>query len=78
MLKYPDIEKFELDENLLNIISKALSNEISDRFQTAEDFIKALDGEIVVSAPITKKAKKEAVAEECPKANAADLLMLRV
>ena len=66
-LKYPDIEKFELDENLLNIISKALSNEISDRFQTAEEFIKALDGEIAISAPITKKAKKEAVAEECPK-----------
>ena len=66
-LKFPDVEKFELDENLLNIISKALSNEISDRFQTAEDFIKALDGEIVVSAPIIQNAKKETVTEERPK-----------
>lgn len=65
-IKFPDVEKFELDENLLNIISKALSNDISNRFQSAAEFIKALDGEIVVTTQKTKSAKPT-VSDEKPK-----------
>jgi transitional endoplasmic reticulum ATPase len=65
-IKFPNVEKFELDENLLNIISKALSNDISDRFQSAAEFIKALDGEIVVTTQKTKSAKPT-VSDEKPK-----------
>jgi transitional endoplasmic reticulum ATPase len=65
-IKFPDVEKFELDENLLNIISKALSNDISNRFQSAAEFIKALDGEIVVTTQKTKNAKPT-VSDEKPK-----------
>ena len=65
-VKFPDVEKFELDENLLNIISKALSNDISNRFQSAAEFIKALDGEIVVTTQKTKNAKPT-VSDEKPK-----------
>ena len=31
---------FELDEQLINIMGKAMANDIKDRFQTADDFIK--------------------------------------
>lgn len=47
-LYFPNIDKFELDENLRNIMSKALATDIDDRFETAGDFIKALNGEIKV------------------------------
>lgn len=47
-LRIPDIDIFELDEQLLNIISKALSINVDDRFQSADEFIKALNGEITV------------------------------
>ena len=66
-VKFPDVEKFELDETVLNIISKALSNDISDRFQSAEEFIKALDGEIIISAPKPKSTKKDVDSAEHPK-----------
>ena len=48
-------DKFELDDQLLNIIAKALSYDAEDRFQTAGEFIKAIDGEIKVSRQSTKK-----------------------
>ena len=47
-LHFPNVEKFELDENLQNIMRKALASDIEDRFNSADDFIKALNGEIVV------------------------------
>lgn len=47
-LRIPDVDKFEMDEQLLNTISKALAIDIEDRFQTAEEFIKALNGETKV------------------------------
>ena len=54
-LKFPPIEKYELDAQLLNCIAKALSYEVEDRFQTADEFIKAIDGEIVIESQSTKR-----------------------
>lgn len=54
-LKLPQIDKFELDDQLINCIVKALSYDVEDRFQTADDFIKAINGEIKVERQSTKK-----------------------
>lgn len=54
-LYLPEEDKYELDEQLLNIISKALSYDAEDRFQTADEFIKAIDGGIKVSHQSTKR-----------------------
>lgn len=47
-LDFPNVEKFELDEDLMNIMRKALATDIEDRFESTNDFIKALNGEIKV------------------------------
>lgn len=54
-LNLPKEDKYELDEQLLNIIAKALSSDAEDRFQSADEFIKAIDGEIKVSRQSTKR-----------------------
>ena len=36
---------YELDDQLLNVIAKSLSYDAENRFQTAQEFIKAIDGE---------------------------------
>ena len=59
MLRMPEIDLFELDEQLKNIISKALSTEAEDRFQSAEEFLKALNGEIEVDKPTPNRKVKE-------------------
>ena len=48
-------DKYELDEQLLNVIAKALSYNSEDRFQSADEFIKAIDGEIKVERQSTKR-----------------------
>ena len=48
-------DKYELDDQLLNVIAKALSYDAEDRFQTADEFIKAIDGEIKVERQSTKR-----------------------
>jgi len=55
VLNIPNIEKFELDEQLINTITKALCYDVEDRFQTADEFIKAIDGEIIVEKQSTKR-----------------------
>lgn len=47
-LKIPDEDIFELDDQFVNCICKALSYDVEDRFQTAKEFIQAIDGEIKV------------------------------
>lgn len=47
-LHFPKVEKFELDDDLMNIMRKALASDIEDRFESVEEFIKALNGEIKV------------------------------
>lgn len=48
-------DKYELDDQLLNVIAKALSYDAEDRFQTADEFIKAIDGEIKIDRQSTKR-----------------------
>ena len=43
-----DKEKVSEDEDLVVIMKKALANDVDDRFQSVEEFIQALNGEIVV------------------------------
>ena len=64
LLRMPDIDLFELDEQLKNIISKALSPEIEDRFQSAEEFVKALNGEIQVEKLSPKQKVKDGEKEK--------------
>lgn len=53
-LKIPNIGKKEIDDELINIIAKAIAINVDDRFQSAEEFIKALNGEIR-AVPVAKK-----------------------
>ena len=54
-LDQPRLDMFELDEQLQNVIAKALCYEAEDRFQTAEEFIRAIDGEARVERPSTRR-----------------------
>ena len=61
-LRIPNTMKFEMDEQLLNIMTKAMAYDREDRFQTAGEFIQALKGEIKVDriTPLTKKTDETA------------------
>ena len=54
-LNVPNMEKFELDEQLVNCIVKALSYDVEDRFQSAEEFVKGIKGELRVEKQSAKK-----------------------
>lgn len=56
-LRIPNISKFELDEQLINIMTKAMAMDIEDRFQNADEFIQALNGEMQVDRVDPKKKK---------------------
>lgn len=59
LFRMPEIDLFEFDEQLQNVICKALSPGVEDRFQSADEFIKALDGEIKIEKPVKKQKVKE-------------------
>ena len=61
-LRMPNIELFELDEQLLNVISKATQNNIHARFQTAQEMMDAIDGKIKVNIP--KRTQEAATVKE--------------
>lgn len=48
-------DKYELDDQLLNVIAKSLSYDSEDRFQSADEFIKAIDGEVKIERQTTKR-----------------------
>ena len=54
-LKLPKDNIYELDDQLLNVIAKSLSYDAENRFQTAQEFIKAIDGEVRVEHQSTKR-----------------------
>ena len=54
-LDIPNIEKFELDEQLVNCIVKALSYDVEDRFHSAEEFIRGINGELRVERQSTQR-----------------------
>jgi transitional endoplasmic reticulum ATPase len=47
-LKVPNKQIFELEDDLLSIIAKAVDQDVDKRFQSAEEFLLALNGETVV------------------------------
>ena len=48
-------DKYELDDQLQNVIAKSLSYDSEDRFQSADEFIKAIDGEVKIERQSTKR-----------------------
>ena len=48
-------DKYELDDQLLNVIAKSLSYDAEDRFQSADEFIKAIDGEVKIERQSMKR-----------------------
>lgn len=64
-LTIPNRNLFELDEQLINTIHKALAFDVEDRFESADDFSKAIRGELKVE-DITLH-KKEKVGEDTAK-----------
>lgn len=62
-LKILDMDKFELDEQLINTMCKALSPDIDNRFKSADEFIKALNGEVEATSILFKKESCNAAAE---------------
>lgn len=57
-LEIPDMDIFELDGQLLNTMKKAMQQDPEDRFQSASDFIKAIDGDVKVDDPdVVRKIK---------------------
>lgn len=58
-LKMVNTELFELDEQLMNSMAKAMAFDIDDRFQNADEFIKALKGEIKVEPQATSKGSRD-------------------
>lgn len=65
-LQIPSMNIFEMDEQLINIMGKAMSFDIKKRFQSAEEFINAIDGTTEIEKQTTsfkeaqsgKKTKK--------------------
>lgn len=62
-LKMLDLDKFELDEQLVNTMCKALSSDIDNRFKSADEFIKALNGEVEVTPILFALGSTAVVAE---------------
>lgn len=66
-LDTPHQNKFELDDQLINVIVKALSQDAEDRFQSAEEFIKAIDGELKIPRQSTKRKILSSETKDCDK-----------
>ena len=64
LLRIPNIEKFELDEQLILTINKAVQADVDSRFQSAEDFLQALDGKKLIGNVQTESLKNS---EEKPR-----------
>lgn len=57
-LQIPSMNVFELNEQLINIMCKAMAYDIKNRFQSAEEFILAIDGVIQVEKPSSATMKE--------------------
>lgn len=56
-LRIPSMSKFELDEQLVNVMEKALAVDPEDRFSSIDEFIRAMKGEIRVDFEPGKKKR---------------------
>ena len=57
-LKIPREDIFELDEQLIACLVKALAFNVEDRFQTAQEFIQAIDGDIKLTISDVSQSNK--------------------
>lgn len=57
-LKIVNTDLFEMDEQLINTMAKAMAYNIEQRFQNADEFIKALKGELKVEPQNVEERKK--------------------
>lgn len=57
-LKILELNKFELDKQLINTVCKALSSDVDNRFKTADEFLDALDGKVRIRSEQSEKGKK--------------------
>ena len=64
-LRMPDIDKFELDEQLLKVITKATQNDVKDRFQTAQEIMDAIEGKVKVE--VAKRTNNASNSKESQK-----------
>ena len=69
-LPIPDIKVFEMDEQLINVLAKALMQDVDKRFQNADEFLKALGGE---SSIVCSNFEKIGVAPAKTKASEATM-----
>ena len=67
-LKMINAELFELDEQLINTMAKAMAFDIDRRFQSADEFAKALRGELTVEPQNTTNGEQD-VAKSVPTKN---------
>ena len=67
-LKMVNTELFELDEQLINTMAKAMAFDIDKRFQSADDFIKALKDEVKVE-PQNTESSDDSNYKKVPKKN---------
>lgn len=63
-LHIPDEEMFELDDQFKNIIRKALATDLEERFESVDEFIKALNGKIKVERVDNQKKIQSSQAEK--------------
>ena len=63
----PDIDIFELDNHLLKVVAKALNQDVDKRFQSADEFLKALNEDIEIEESDFEIAEKEAVNDSTEK-----------
>lgn len=54
-LEIPERDLFELDDQLINTMCKAMSWDVADRFQSAKEFINAINGNVKIEKQSTKK-----------------------
>ena len=71
-LNIPNVDIFELDDQLINTIKQAIRQDPEERFMTACDFIKAIDGDLKVEDPDkvcrVKSGERETTKVKCGKA----------
>lgn len=60
-IEFPDLNMFELDEQLVNTIKKSLHPDARCRFQSAEEFMAAIDGSLKVDDSCASQPKMKVV-----------------
>lgn len=58
MLRFPSNDLYEFDDQLRNTIKTALSDDVDIRFKSADEFLDALEGKLVVTDPDSKRKEQ--------------------